>query len=108
LILIYQAENQIDAQLALDCLHAHGFEATIKGGYLSGAVGELPAAGLVTVWLLDASLEDAAKKIIMQYESRKQFEPQARECDSCGETIDGNFEVCWNCGAELPITTKAF
>jgi len=108
LILIYQAENQIDAQLALDCLLANGFEAIIKGSYLSGAVGELAATGLVAVWLLDATKEDDAKKIIVQFESHKQFEPLARECSGCGETIEGNFEICWNCGAELPVTTKAF
>ena len=40
MLLVYEAENLIDGQLALDELRAGGLQAVMKGQYLSGAVGE--------------------------------------------------------------------
>ncbi len=105
---VYDAENQIDAQLALDALQSAEIEVVMKGQFLSGAAGELPASGLVTLWVVDPDSESKARDIIADYESRKHLSGPPQECPGCSEMIDGNFVCCWNCGEELPETSKRF
>ncbi len=101
MLLIYDAENIIDAQLALDELRAGGLDAFIKGGHLAGGAGELPMSGLITVWISAPQHEQRARDIIKEYEDGKKLELPARPCPSCDEMIDGNFGRCWNCDAIL-------
>ena len=108
LLLIYEAENHIDAQLAHDELIGAGIDVVMKGQYLSGAAGELPASGLVTLWLKNVEMEKDARDIIAEYENRKNQSGPAQTCEKCSETVDGNFTHCWNCGSELPMTWQSF
>lgn len=48
---VYDAENLIDAQLVCDLLASAGLEARVLGADLAGGLGELPAGGLVRVWV---------------------------------------------------------
>ena len=105
---VYDAENQIDAQLALDALQSAEIEVVMKGQFLSGAAGELPASGLVTLWVVDPDSESKARDIIADYESRKHLSGPPQECPGCSEMIDGNFVCCWNCGEELLEISKRF
>ncbi len=99
MVLVYEAENLIDGQLALDELRAGGLQAVMKGQYLSGAMGELPAAGLITVWIAEPLHEQRALDLIAGYERDKRYEQLPAPCTSCGEMIEGNFGRCWNCSA---------
>lgn len=51
--IIYGAQDAIDAQRVVDLLAFEGITANVLGGYLAGAAGELPMAGLVNVWVAD-------------------------------------------------------
>ena len=99
---IYEAENIIDAQLALDELRAGGLDALIKGQHLIGGAGELPLSGVVSVWITVAQHEQRARDIIKEYEAGKKHEQPARKCTGCSEIIEGNFGRCWNCNTLLP------
>lgn len=61
--IVYQAENVVDAHLVKGALEGAGIPAHVAGEYLTGAIGELPALGLVAVMvpehLLPAALEVA-------------------------------------------------
>jgi len=105
---IYDAENQLDAQLILDDLLSAGMEALIKGQFLSGAAGELPAAGLITVWLLNEEDESKGRAMVDEFESRKNHVSPPQKCPGCSESIEGNFVVCWNCGSDLPEISVSF
>jgi len=48
---VYDAEGAIDAQLVCDLLLSAGLDALVLGVDLAGGVGELPAGGLVRVWV---------------------------------------------------------
>lgn len=98
---IYEAENIIDAQLALDELRAGGLDAFIKGQHLVGGAGELPLTGVVSVWIAVAQHEQRARDIIKEYEAGKRKEQPACQCTGCGEIIEGNFGRCWNCNTLL-------
>lgn len=98
MIRVYEAENIIDAQLALDELRAGGLDAFIKGQHLTGGAGELPLNGVVSVWIGIDQHEQRALDIIQEYENAKRTEQPARLCTTCLEMIEGNFGRCWNCG----------
>lgn len=53
---IYDAADAIDAQRIVALLASESIDAHVTGAYLAGAIGELPAGGLVRVWVAD---EDA-------------------------------------------------
>lgn len=98
---VYEAENIIDAQLALDELRAGGLDAFIKGEHLMGGAGELPLGGIVSVWISIDQHEQRALDIIQEYETGKKTQRPIQQCPTCNEMIDGNFSRCWNCGKLL-------
>jgi predicted nucleic acid-binding protein len=58
---IYRAENIVDAHLVRNALESVGIPAHVAGEYLTGAIGELPAMGLVAVMVADSDVERAAE-----------------------------------------------
>ena len=60
---VYQAENILDAHLVRGALEAHGLRAFVTGEFLTGAAGQLPAAGLVAV-LVDEEDFHAAEHVV--------------------------------------------
>ncbi len=105
---LYEAENQFDAQLVLDKLLSADIDAVIKGQFLSGAIGELPTAGLITIWIVHAEDKTRGQSIVEDFESHKRHTSPPQKCPSCNELIEGNFSLCWNCGSELPEIAKSF
>lgn len=57
---VYQADHLIDAHLVLHRLQDAGIRAEVLGGYLTGALGDLPVMGLVRVVVSD---EDEAQAL---------------------------------------------
>ena len=101
MIRVYEAENVIDAQLALDELRAGGLDAFVKGAELIGGAGELPLTGVVSVSISIDQHEQRALDIIQEYEKGKKVEQPPQQCSTCNELIEGNFGRCWNCGKLL-------
>lgn len=58
---IYRAENIVDAHLVRNALESVGIAAHVAGEFLTGAVGELPALGLVSVMVADHDAVTAAR-----------------------------------------------
>lgn len=65
---VYEAESGIDAQLVCDLLLSAGLDARVFGADLAGGIGELPAAGLVRVWVAPAQL-DRARELIDEWQA---------------------------------------
>ena len=53
MIVVYEAENIIDANLVKNALEAEDIRAFVSGQYLTGAAGELPPLALVKVMVAD-------------------------------------------------------
>ncbi len=98
---IYSAESIIDAQLLCDLLGDHRIEAIVKGGYLTGAIGELPPDQLVSVWIADGEQKEQAAEIIKDFEARRQIVGKDVFCPHCGEVNQSSFRLCWSCSESL-------
>ena len=65
---IFDASNSIEANLLKNILQQEGITAYIKGEYLQGGMGELPAMGLVSIMVEDEDQFRAAQ-VIRNWES---------------------------------------
>lgn len=59
MVKLYGAEDTIEAHLLKHMLEQQQIPVFITGEHLEGAAGELPAMGLIDVWVLDQHYEDA-------------------------------------------------
>jgi hypothetical protein len=104
------AENPIEAHMVVDLLQADGIAAVVQGEHIFAVRGALPVS-YPTVWVLDEDDHDRAREIVLAYEqdAASDGEPLAPEpwtCPQCGEQIEGQFGLCWQCGAERPLENK--
>jgi len=65
---LYEPANALDAHMLQDLLKQAGIETRIDGAYLQGAVGELPASGLIRLRVDDADYEQA-REVIRSWEA---------------------------------------
>jgi hypothetical protein len=97
---LVQAPNLALATLWADQLSAAGFEASVQRAYASAIAGQIPPdQALPEIWIEDDGRH--AQALVMLEELR--HPPWRRfACAGCGETVEGPFEVCWNCGTARP------
>lgn len=70
---VYEAASAIEAHMLVDLLQQQGIEAQVRGAALQGAMGEIPATGLVRLEVDEAD-HAAARGVIQQWE-QTQVEP---------------------------------
>lgn len=70
---VYEAASAIEAHMLVDLLKQEGIEAQVQGAALQGAVGEIPAVGLVRV-VVDEPDHGAARAVVERWEAT-QVEP---------------------------------
>lgn len=79
-------------------LEQSGIGCFIKNEQLSGGLGEIPFLEcLPELWVVrDEQLSEAQSLL----EDLKRSSPSAPawRCAACGETNEGQFAACWNCG----------
>lgn len=71
---LYEAANALEAQMLLDLLKQEGLNAEIHGAQLQGAVGGLPAAGLVRLVIAEENYP-AAREIVERWDREQPSEP---------------------------------
>lgn len=65
---VFQARHMIEAHMLANLLDQVGIMAQVQGDMLQGGMGELPAAGLATVWVA-ANDEARAREVIAEFEA---------------------------------------
>jgi len=70
---VFEASNAIEAHMILHLLQQSGIEARVDGEHLLGAMGELPAMGLVRV-VADESDAARAREVISDWERHQREE----------------------------------
>jgi hypothetical protein len=73
---LYQASNAIEAHMLCDLLKREGIVAHIQGEHLQGAMGELPAAGLVRLVVAEPDYA-RARELVDRWDAEQP--PQVRE-----------------------------
>ena len=98
---VYTALHATEAHLIRGYLESHGVSAVVRGEYLSGGVGELPA-DLCKVCVLNDREFARADELVRQFLQGSGARAHAHEhwrCAGCGEALEGQFTACWNCGS---------
>lgn len=67
---VFRARDGIEAHMLADLLGQVGIMAQVQGDMLQGAVGELPAAGLASVWVAESD-ESRAREVIIEFEANQ-------------------------------------
>ena len=99
---IYSHIDGAMVHLAQNELERSGIPSVVRGQHLANIVGG--GAGIdawTELWLLDGDRLAEAEGIISRLID-EQSAPEAQPwiCPSCGETVDGEFALCWNCAAQ--------
>ena len=95
-----QAPNLAIATLWADWLTRAGVEARVQRQYASSIAGEIPPdQSLPEVWLLDGAQLAQGRALLFELQHPKE---RRWVCAACGELIEGPFEQCWSCGANMP------
>ena len=98
---LYEARDRIEAQLVRDFLASRHIPSQVFGDFLAGAAGELPANLFPAVWVMEDRDLARARELLDEFlagRARRDADPDWR-CPTCGERVEGQFEVCWNCGS---------
>lgn len=94
------APNLALATLWADMLSGAGVAATVQRAWAGSIVGELPPdQGLPEIWLQDDSQFELARQLLRDWQHLPHHHWL---CAGCGESVDGPFDQCWNCGTPKP------
>ena len=98
---VYSEPNPIFIHQIKNLLEEKGITSIIKNEHLSGGVGELPPTEVwPELWVMNKEDNGPAKKIVDKFMQSIKANPQSWVCPSCGEEIEGQFNICWICGQE--------
>ncbi len=100
---VYLAASLLEAEFLRNVLVEAGIEARVSGvgSIMAGMVPNEEAAPCLWVRRRDA---EKAKEILADWEQvharpHRDDEPAESgwKCSACGETVEEDFELCWNC-----------
>ncbi len=82
-------------------LDSEGIASVIKNAILGGIAGEMPLDQVwPELWVVNDLDYDRAKQLI-DGEISDESPRQAWTCRKCGESNEGQFAACWNCGKSV-------
>jgi hypothetical protein len=94
------APNLALATLWADLLGQAGIAASVQRAFTSSIAGEIPPDQcLPEIWVLDDSQCERARALLAEWRSPRE---RRWRCPACDELIEGPFEQCWRCGADMP------
>lgn len=100
MIQAYVARNLAQAHLIKGFLDSEGIFAVVRGEHLVALQGEIPITmdTLPSIWVPE---EDRvrARELIEQALAEEHGPDEDWVCTGCGESIEGQFTECWQCGA---------
>ncbi len=107
LVKLHASRAVHELHMLRDLLEDAGIRAVVLGETLAQGRGELPMTPdtLPAVWVGEADA-DRALSLAREFEARTKPGAAAAgqaapdwTCPACGESIEGQFTDCWNCGA---------
>ena len=99
---LVSAPNLAIATLWADLLTQAGFDCDVQRAWAGSIAGEIPPdQALPELWVRDDNRLEAAREML---QALRTLPHRLWSCPACGETVEGPFEQCWNCGADRPGT----
>jgi Putative prokaryotic signal transducing protein len=83
---LYEAANALEAHMLRDLLKQQGIAAELHGEHLPGALGELPAAGLVRL-VVDEADHPRARQLVEQWDAAQPAEPPLPRTRGAGQRL---------------------
>lgn len=104
--LLYTARSEAEARMLADRLSQFSIVASVQGGRLQAARGEIPLTQqtMPQVWVFEDAYADAMT-VLEAWVSERADDDEAGEdwtCPECGEHVEGVFDQCWNCETLRP------
>ena len=102
---IYSEPNPIFIHQLKDLLAEKGIATIIKNELLAGGAGELPPTEVwPELWIVNKEDKEPAKRLVDNFLQSTKTKSHSWICKSCGEEIEGQFNICWNCGEKKNVS----
>lgn len=106
-VLLYRAQDQIEASLLESMLEESGIPVVLVGGQAAIGFGGLGSDALIVDVRVAEENHEAASALVESYFATARGESSRPElspwiCGQCAETVEGNFQRCWKCDALRP------
>jgi hypothetical protein len=96
--LLYSSANTLLVSHLRNLLEAAGIDSQVKNEFLAGGAGELPPTeAWPELWVAEEDFA-RARQVVDELEQRSSLPPW--RCSNCGEEMEGQFTICWRCGAQ--------
>ncbi len=83
-----------------ELLKREGVDCLLRNEELFTGMGEIPFTECYPeLWVVDDEIYPRAQSLLKQYMQSSNEELPSWTCSECGETIEGQFCSCWNCGS---------
>ncbi len=90
--------DRAEAGLLKELLEKEGVACLIRNEQLFAALGEIPFLECFPeLWVVDDEIWPRAKSLLDNW-FKSDEEAVAWVCSSCGESLEGQFGACWQCG----------
>src|SRR5574341_200368 len=98
--MLYTAQVPLMIDHLKNILESGGIECVGRNAYLGAAMGEIPPIECwPELWVVDDERYEEAKAVLKGALSPVVGLEKPWKCKHCGETIEGQFSECWNCGS---------
>ena len=104
---LYTGRDALDAHHLRAHMESGGLRAVVLGETLGAARGDLPVTmeTLPAVFVNSEDL-DQARDLLESYLALDHLAETAEHpwiCPACEKVMEGQFDVCWQCGEERPV-----
>lgn len=100
---VYSSDNPLIVAYLKQVLEASHIPCLTRNEYLQGGSGELPPIECwPELWILEDFQQDRAKALVEATLAVDAHPGPGWRCPGCGESLEGQFTACWQCGAERP------
>jgi hypothetical protein len=100
---VYTADNRAMAWHVRNVLASNAVEAEVRNDILRSAQGPVPVNECnPEVWILHDGDEETVRQLLDEIFTAP-LEETSWQCDNCGETNYGQFDICWNCQSESTL-----
>jgi hypothetical protein len=96
---VHTSESTVEIAHLRNVLESAGIACVVRNDRLGGVVGEIPFLECwPELWVVRTGEYLKARSLVDEV-LHAAPSPAAWRCIGCGEWIEGQFAVCWNCGA---------